>query len=159
MEVSFLKSQTVNVRCQNRACLALPSAENPITIKMLLWTGWVCQTCDLVHMGALIEKGIDMGAMEEAKAKAAEEALIEDGRVPVVIEPEETAPVPVTAGQQEAADAAARAAKAAAMEEKPITETPVAEKPKAKKAPAKKRATAKKKATTKKQPPGIRSRA
>lgn len=149
MEVSFLNSQTVNVRCQNRACLALPSVENPITIEMLLWTGWTCQTCGMVHTGALIEKGIDMGAMEEAKAKAAEEALVEDGRVPVVVEPEEAAPVPVTAGQQEAADAAARAAKAAAMEEKPITETPVAEKPKAKKAPTKKTAT-KKKATTKK---------
>ncbi len=50
--VSFLDTTFKDLRCQNPVCQAQATHEKRITLKNLLFTGWECHYCKLVHEGA-----------------------------------------------------------------------------------------------------------
>ncbi len=52
--VSFLDTTFKGLRCQNPACQAEAMQYKRITLRALLFTGWECHYCKLVHTGALV---------------------------------------------------------------------------------------------------------
>lgn len=51
--VSFLDSVIPGVRCQKPVCQSAATAENAITVRKLLYDGWICRACGTIHTGAL----------------------------------------------------------------------------------------------------------
>ncbi len=51
--VSFLDTTFKDLRCQNPVCQAQATHKKRITLRALLFDGWECHYCKLVHTGAL----------------------------------------------------------------------------------------------------------
>jgi len=74
------------LRCMNTTCQNAPTANNPITLRALLYDGWTCSICGTVHLAAL-------PGMVQAEPIVTEPLADEPVEVPTV-EPE-TAEEPV----------------------------------------------------------------